>query len=391
MEIKKIVMVIVMFLLLSTGVFAVERTLFLDDYQIQYSYDNAEDGERFTLQVEVTNTGSTKEDIVLRLYDSNPFDVKSDTKWEIGTLDKDQSVTRTFRIDVKKYTPEDEYGLDFRLEDSEDDYDDEFEIDTVFKYAELIIADINSEPPIISADQTDVKLTFKVDNIGSSDANFVVAKLGLPDGFSSSSSYSDSANAGIIEAKGSTDLVFFIDTAKSLASGSHTGALNVQYQSDNQHITRTLSFDLPVKGNPLFQLVSAGPGSTPAGGSGQLSIRIRNIGEETGEETSVRVFENSDLPLEFDQKTNLIGTLYTGEEGTATFIFKVDTDAIPKKYIVKAQVRTVNNGNVIVDEFSVPLTITAPVKKVNFGLILGIVLIGLLAIIFYLFYIIRKN
>ena len=70
--------------------------------------------------------------------------------------------------------------------------------------------------------------------------------------------------------------------------------------------------------------------------------------EEKGEETSIRVFENSDLPIEFNAKTNFIGNLKKGDIGSAIFNFEVDSNANAKNYIIKIQVRTLNNDNVIV-------------------------------------------
>src|SRR3989338_2671977 len=390
---KKTLIAALCLILLIVSVSAVERTLFLDDYQIKYSYEDAEEGERFTLSVEMTNNGNNKTEVVLQLDDTGAFEIQGDDEWEIGTLEKNQKVSKTFRVEVDEETPEDEYDLDFTLEDSRKEYEDEFEIATVFKDAELIIADVKSEPAIISAGQDDIKLTIKVDNIGSADANSVVSRLNLPAGFSASSSYSNTANAGIIKAEGTSDLVFFIDTADNLKSGNHQASLSLQYKAETTLETKNMEFDLPVKGIPRFELVSYNtiPAQTPVDSEGKLNIRIKNIGEEEGEETSIRVFENADLPIEFDQKTNLIGSLRRGEEGTASFDLIIDEDAAPKGYIIKAQVRTVNKGNVLVDEFSVPITVVQPEKGSNYGLILGIALVILLAAIIYLIFLFRKR
>lgn len=390
---KSILITIFSIILLGVGISAVESNIFLGDYQVKYNYEGAEEGERFTLNVEITNTGSAKADVVFELDDSKPFDLQTDETWEIGSLAKDAKVTRTFRVEVAEDTPEDEYDLQFTLEDNKDDYEDEFEIQTTFENAELIIADVKSEPPIISADQEDIKLTLKVDNIGTGDANSIVAKLELPQGFSPSSSFSDTANAGVVKAKESTDMVFFIDTEKAIGSGTYQGTLSIRYETENELETKNLQFDLPLKGRPIYTITSSRtiPSAVTVAGSGKLQVVVQNIGEELGEETSVRVFENADLPIEFDQKTNLIGSIFPGREGTASFDFTVEEDASAKVYLVKAQVRTVSRGNVIVNEHTIPVTIIEQERGAYFGWMLAIALIILLGIIIYLFVIIRKK
>jgi len=154
---------------------------------------------------------------------------------------------------------------------------------------------------------------------------------------------------------------FYINTDKDLESGTHQAQLEIEYKTGSEKRFQTLSFDLPVKGKPLFNIISTStsPKVTMQGQPGQLSIQIQNIGEEKGQETSIRVFENSDLPIEFDQKTNFIGDLEKGEIGTAIFKFEVEEDAPVKEYLIKIQTRTLNNNNVIVEEYTIPLVIKA--------------------------------
>ena len=213
---------------------------------------------------------------------------------------------------------------------------------------------------IIMPDQEDVKLEINIENVGGGDATFVKAKLILPNGVSASSSFSDNVNLETIETKGNKVAVFFIDTDNDLDSGNLEGELELEYKSDNDKKFSSLDFDLPVKGIPQFNILgsSVSPSVIFAGEGGKLSINIQNIGEEKGEETSVRVFENADHPFDFDEKTNFVGSLEKGESGTAVFNFDVDDDANVIEYVVKVQIRTLSRGNVIVSEYSVPIRIS---------------------------------
>ena len=364
---------VILLLLTITNISAIDRTIFLDDYDIEYSYTSAEEDETFTLTISITNTDQDDQDkteVVFELDEKDPFNVKGDEEWDIGDLEFEETQTHTFRVGIDANTPEGKYDLEFKLDDADKDYDDELEIEVESDQADLIIGNVQTLPSSITPDEEDLKLDITIENLGSGDANFVRTKLILPQGFEASSSFSDYVNLGTIFGEDSADeddesvsktATFYINTDKDLESGTHQAQLEIEYKTGSEKRFQTLSFDLPVKGKPLFNIISTStsPKVTMQGQPGQLSIQIQNIGEEKGQETSIRVFENSDLPIEFDQKTNFIGDLEKGEIGTAIFKFEVEEDAPVKEYLIKIQTRTLNNNNVIVEEYTIPLVIKA--------------------------------
>jgi hypothetical protein len=399
MEKKKAVigmMGIFALVLLIASASAIERTAYLDDYEIKYSYNDASEGESFNLVVSITNDGnSNKSGIKLELDEDKPFDIRSEDTWDIGTLNASEEKTHSFRIEIDEDTPEDVYDLAFTLSEGNKDFDDEFEIDIKSDSADLIVGQVRSTPATISADEQDIKIVIKIENLGGGDATFVRVKLELPEGFTPSSSYSDSTNIGTIPAKGSEEATFYIDSEKTLESGLHKGRLNLEYKSGSENRKEVLEFDLPVKGIPQFRIEDSetSPGEVSIGAAGnELTISIKNIGQEKGEETSVRVFENADFPIDFDQKTNFVGTLDSGEEGMAIFKFDVLPDGKPNTYLVKVQVRTLTEGNVIVEEFTVPVKIIKSEKSlIQNSWLWIIVTLVLLVIFFWLFRIGRKR
>jgi hypothetical protein len=357
MNLKLIIVLSVLFLALAVNVSALGGDIFLDDYSVSYSYSSADEGERFTLMVSVTNTGSiAKEDVTLEVNDKSPFSIDDD-QFDIGVLGLDETKSKSFRVDVKQDTAQGKYQLNFNLEDKNDNFEDDFEIEISSDKADLIIGNINSVPSILSPDTKDVKLEMTLENLGGGDANFVRAKLILPEGFSSSSSFSDSVDLGTIALKSSKIAVFYININKEVTSGNHDAKVSLEYQNGNDDQTSLLDFKIPIKGKPQYEVVSSrtSPDKVQTGSTGTLRITIKNIGEEKGEETSIRVFENADFPINFDEKTNFIGTIEKGNSGTATFKLDVDSDGNPNTYLIKIQIRTVQNGNVLVEEATVPV------------------------------------
>lgn len=367
-------------ILAATLTSAISDTIYTDDYEITYSYSGAEEDDTFTLTVEINNTGGAKSEVVFEFNEDDPFDLDSDSDWNIGTLSKYETVSKSFRIEVDSGTDEGTYDLEFNLEDSDDDYDEEFEIQVDSNQADLIIGEISSSPSEILADQQDIKLEITIENIGGGDANYVRAELILPAGFEKSDSYSDFVNLGSIPSGESKTATFYIDTHEDVNEYS-TAQISLNYKSDSDKKSEKLEIDLPVKPKPIFEILSTqiNPITITSSDDGTLKISITNTGEKTGEETSVRIFENTDIPLEFSTKTKHIGDLQQGESGSAIFPFTVDSTALPNTYLVKIQVRTLSSDSVLTQDFNVPLTITEsqsnPVKTIIISAIAILVLL----------------
>jgi len=361
----------------------------VDDYTIDYSYTKAVSGERFYLTITITNeANNTKEDIDLNFADSYPFNFISDEDLNIESLAPDESIKKTFQIEVATNADSNNYDLEFEL-DNEDSF---LDIEVTSIKPELIITDISVEPKIISPDQEDVHLTLKLGNIGDGEANFVKAEIILPSGFTASDSYSTQEYLGSLSKSDNKSIDFYFDTDKLLASGPHQARLNLQFEDeDHESYQVSLPFNLPVIGKPVFAVVNSdlAPQELHSGSKAVLGITLQNIGTEDGKETSVRIFENSDLPFKFDEKTNYIGSIDSQELGRAVFNLVVDSDATPNNYWVKIQIRTVDNGNVLVTEDKINIAVVAKeplnLDSVLLAALLVLIFLTAVLIIFLLF------
>lgn len=386
MDAARTVLGLLLVVLFISTVSAARDFVGIDDYDIEIEYDDedAESGETFRLELKITNTaGETREDIEIELDPSGPLDIDGDDSKTIGSLDDEESKTISFRVEVDEGADEGEYEIEFDIQDNVDSDNDEFIIDIDSNDPELIIGDISSLPSVIAPDDEDIRLMIIVENIGDGDAKFTRARLDLPKGFSASNSYSDTGNLGTIFEGGQKTIEFFIDSDEFIESGRHEATLILDYENeDDDKLNDKLKFDLPIKGRPQFIITdsSTEPEIVLENGEGVLSVRIQNVGEETGEETSLRVFENSDQPFEFNEKTNFIGELEPGESGVGKLSFNVDSGAKPNVYILRLQIRTINEGNVLVEEKSVSIEVGERVGNNNFlymvvgGIVLLIVL-----------------
>ena len=365
----------------------------LNDYDVQYTYnpDNVVAGDRFTLTVAITNNDNkNKSDVRFELDEKYPFEFIGDDDWDIRDLGVGESVTKNFRIEIDEDADSDNYKIKFKLEDNNDDYKDEFKIEVKSDKAEFIIGNLQSDPTTILPDMKDIKLTVEIQNTGDVDAKYVKAKLELPQGFSPSNSYSNIANLGTIKAGETKEAIFYIDTEKILHSDLYQANVNLDYENDGDKELKNLKIDLPVQGIPQFLINDAKsePMKIMQRDSVILTIQIKNIGEKKGKDTSIKVFEKSDQPFEFKEKTNYVGTLEPGETGTAVLKFDVDKKAIPAKYLLNLQIRTVYEGNVLVSEETIPIRVYEYEKNTEdylkiAGLIIGGIFVILILLLIY--------
>jgi hypothetical protein len=391
-----LIILLITLILLVPGILAIQEKINIRDYEITYSYnsEDANEGDRFTLTVNIMNNGNDKKDISFSLEPDSPFDTEDDD-WEIGNLSEDNAVSHNFRIDIDENTPAGKYRLDFNIKDSQIDEDDRFDIEVASNKPELIIGNIDSSPKIISADEKNIKLDITIENTGGADATFSKARLILPEGLTSTSSYSDYVNLGTIASKGNKLASFYLDSDVNIESGKKQAKLVIEYKEDNDNKIIELSFDIPIKSKPIFEVTSVKtvPEELTAGGTGQIYITIKNIGEEQGKETSIRVFENSDYPFTFDEKTKFIGTINPGESGTAIFSTDIDKSGNENIYMLNIQTRTLNNNDVLVSDETIPIKVIENKRgNISLLLIIGLIIsIILVLILIYFIYVTRKK
>lgn len=388
----QILIICLALLLLIPNIMAISEKINIKDYEITYSYntEDANEGERFTLTVSIKNNGEARDNLEFTIDSNSPFDLE-DEKWEIGNISSGETKTQNFRVDLDEDTAAGKYRLDFNIQDNKIDEEDNFDIEVESNKPELIIGEVQSSPIWISPDDKNIKLTIAIENTGGADATFTRTKLILPSGFTPSGSYSDSVNLGTIASKGNKQAVFYIDSDKNLGSGIKKAQIQIEYKDKNDDKISTLEFDIPVKSKPLFEItdVKTTPDKLVIGSKGKIRITIENIGEEEGKETIIRIFENSDYPFTFDEKTNYIGTLKPGETGTGIFNVEIDKSGNPNNYLLKVQIRTVSNNNVLVDEKTIDVNVS---DNANSGMspVFIAVLVVLILLVIILIYFINK-
>ena len=330
----------------------------LEDYQIQYQYNNAQAGEYFNLQVTLINHASSTKNLTLEIDDNNPFDLKGESKW-IVELNSSTNSTKTFALQVDEDAETKKYDLDFNLDDTDDDWDDTFGIKIVSDSAELSLGEIVSSPKKILPNSQDVALTITLNNEGEQDAENLVANLNLPEGFTASSSYSTIVHAGKITSGSTKNITFYFDVPRSLNEENYTLNLDLTYDSDGSEENTYLNVEVPIFSIPQFEITQINvlsDGIHP-GTKGKIKVGIKNIGGKDAKDVSLKVYERSDQPFSFVEKSAYVGSLNQGQTGYAIFDFDVDNEATPSLYLLDFQVRSIDGENVIVDDLTTSLNL----------------------------------
>jgi len=240
----------------------------------------------------------------------------------------------------------------------------EFPIYVDPKKADFVVGALVTSPEKLIADTKEAKLSVDINNIGKGNAENVKIKLLLPEGFNSSYSYSDEDTLGIIPKDGSKTATFYADVDENIKEGNYLAKLNITYKDENDdsatYRTKTLELEIPIKPAPhlIVESVTTTPISLKAGSTSELHITIKNAGNKKAESVSMRVFKDASQPFEFNEKSDFVGKLESGESGEAVLGFTVDAKAAAKKYLVDVELRGIDeSNNVVIFRRTVPITV----------------------------------
>lgn len=357
---------------------AYSDSVYIEDYDLSIEYDSAIADDIFTLTVSVANDASSARDLKLEFDPDDPFDFITDEEWDFH-LESGESATKTFRIEVDEDAEKKTYDLDFNLDDGDDDWDDAFEIKVSSDSAEISLGEIVSSPSKIYPDSEDVELEVTIRNKGDKSAEDLIARITLPEGFTPSSAYSDVVYLGDLDAGESETLTFYFDTSNILAEKEYVAEINLEYEVDGNDEKSTLELNIPVFGIPQFEITNVNIVEEISQGSdAKIKLTLQNVGSEDAEDVTLKVYERSDQPLEFSEKSVYVGSLKSGETGYAIFEFAVDNSAEPISYRLNFQVRSVDGDSVIVDDLTTSVNVSK--KEFNLGgyfvyIILGVSLL----------------
>jgi len=364
---------------------------------VKYDPYPAEAGAYFDIWVKAENIGTqTVNNASIMIEQQFPFslDPGADALKELGNLQPGQQAMAQFKVRVDPDAVDGDNALrySYKLEDTPWVTRD-YIITVDAKKADLRVGSLDSSPLRLVSDSMDNKLSIGIDNIGGAEAKSVLVKLSLPSGLSPSNSYSNIANIGSIAKDSSKAVVFYVDVNKSAPAGDYAAMLELGYKSGTSGniLKEALPVTIPVKPSAVFEImsVSTNPAAIGQGAADvELRVRLRNAGSREAKSVSLKAFKAADQPFDFSEKSDYIGTLKEGAEGDAILKFSVTKDAALKEYLVNIEVRSVEDSDVRLSEYTVPVRVELAGKETNYNVFAAA---GLAAAALYLAYARRRN
>jgi len=327
---------------------AVERTVDLENYRVEYTYSKVNLGEEFNLKVKITNEENSKnEKIVFKIEDNSEFKVLTEKTWEIGSMNYKESITNNIKIQASKKTNLEVENLQFIIKDTKREYSGEFRININLNDANLIIKNISSEPKKIISDQDSIRIVINLENTGEEKAEQISAKLILPEGFSRKNSYSDVFSISEIKPRNSKEAIFFIASEENLIPKNYPGTLLLDYEVNRKKQTSSLAIDFPLDSSPKFNIIYVTPSKFYLGKENTLKILLQNTGNKKGEATSIRIIEKPNDFFEVENNKVELGTISPFETGTATFSLSTKKETKVGQYSIELEIKTLLDGEEI--------------------------------------------
>lgn len=352
--------------------------------------DPAEPGKYVELRWKITKEGSgALNEISFQLDNKYPFKidnsedaVKVIDDWS-GYAGSDEYYILYYKVLVDPAAIEGDYDLVLLMNVSSTTVEKKFTIHVDdANNPELVTGVIRTNPLKLMPDSTDNQVSVELLNLGKDDAELVVATLNLPKGFENTYSYSSIASLGTVAGGSSKAALFFIDLNKSVREGSYPATLTLKYREEGENtiLSKELPINLEVKNKPRFEIIGVdyNPTVILSGDSATISITIKNVGSKDADSVSVRAFKESSQPFDFDEKSDFVGTLKAGQEGTAIITLNVDKDADSKEYLMDIEIRSLYNGDVFTQNDVIKVDIVS--KKSGFiskywGIILAVIVV----------------
>ena len=219
--------------------------------------------------------------------------------------------------------------------------------------ADISITDIKTDPDRIHAADENVRVSLKVENIGSREVKDMTVTLKPEYPFKEARSYIQSISLGLMKPRDYSNVAFDIDVADGADPGIHELEFLIEYSvgGEPQSIRKPLMIIIHEK--PSFTVASE-PLSLFPNERGMLHLSVENTGQDC-ESVTVWIMKRRDHPFDFDDMSHLVGDLDSKKSGQAVFGFFVDDTALPKEYIIPLEIRCAKNGKVFIESESITL------------------------------------
>jgi len=141
------------------------------------------------------------------------------------------------------------------------------------------------------------------------------------------------------------------------ADAVNLGITDVDYAREYKTKTETLKIPISIKSEPKFEVTSVS-GNLVQGENKVVKVTYKNTRETVAKDAFARIIVMS--PLSTEKATVRLGDIGPGEEKTASFEIKADSDATVKKYGVNSEIKYLDDDGDT--KFSESMKVDLPLK-----------------------------
>ncbi|MBW9221417.1 COG1361 S-layer family protein [Methanothermococcus sp. SCGC AD-155-M21] len=262
----------------------------------------------------------------------------------------------------------------------------------------LGISNVITTPKEIKPGDSYVRIDTTITNNGHGKAKDIKVNLRTSYPFKDSWSNANHKNIGSLTGGESKTVSFTIDVDKYATSKHYKIPIEIEYLdifNRRHNITETI--DIFIKPKPLLEIVQK-EYVVKAGRDNVVLITVKNAGNEKAEGVKITAIKNSAQPFDYPTKSDTIGSLNPGENGTGVIVVSVDKGAVSKEYLTTIEIRAIGDrekgdDNVYITQKSIKITVENDIDNIG-GFSTTQIIVGILVLILIVVgvgYLFKKN
>ncbi len=329
-------------------------------------------------------TGTAKQ-CTLTIGGNNYISPIDTTKFYIGSVKADEGKTVNLKLYTNEKTPEGSYLIPATISWVDEDGSQKTENINIGLLVQgdvlLGISNVITTPKEIKPKDTYVRIDTTITNNGHGEAKDIKVHLNTKYPFKDSWSNANYKDIGTLSGSECKVVSFTIDVDKNAPPKHYKLPVEMEYLdifNKKHNITKTI--DIYIKPKPIIEILPK-EYVVKAGDENTIIIPVKNIGNEKAENVKITAIKNSAQPFDYPTKSDTVGTLKPGENGTGAIVIDVDKDAVAKDYIITIEVRSAGDkdegdDNVYISQKSIKVKVEkGSANYVFIGTILALILV----------------
>ncbi|HIP17280.1 MAG TPA: hypothetical protein EYG76_03125 [Methanothermococcus okinawensis] len=269
------------------------------------------------------------------------------TKYYLGNVKPNEGKIIELKLYTNENTPEGSYLIPAKISWIDEDGTEKSEninIGVVVQGDILLgISNVITTPKEIKPGDSYVRIDTTITNNGYGKAKDIKVNLRATYPFKDSWSNANYKDIGSLNGGESKTVSFTIDVDKYAPPKHYKVPIEIEYLdifNRKHNITKTI--DIFIKPKPIFEVVPK-EYVVKAGRDNVLLITLKNVGNEKAEGVKITAIRNSAQPFDYPTRSDTIGSLNPGENGTGAIVVSVDKNAIPKEYSITIEIRAIGD------------------------------------------------